>query len=249
MKTENPKIRWHLTPEEKARIRRLTFERVSQAKIARIMNLGAPTVSKAQRAMHLPTRVPIPRTEIMQLFEKGWGGYRIAKHLGVAVSAVYKVAHQNNFRRPDNVGYPTPPGNELRLIEAIQRREDYATHLAKKYKVGICKTQRLARATLACPEFRPGACKPPLSSNFPQKHFDTVAAGPARYVELVDAVARRCFGGRLPALDDEKFVDAMMKAFEPTVTVGLEPTVVSAFAAGLREAVQTLRASQQGPIH
>jgi hypothetical protein len=85
--------------------------------------------------------------------------------------SVYAVAHKNGFRPKDAVGYPTPPENERAFIEALKRREDYAIRLARKYGVGICKANRLAHEILGTYRFRPGVAKPPLSSNFPQKHF------------------------------------------------------------------------------
>jgi transcriptional regulator len=112
MKKTNPMFRWHLTDEEKQKIRELTLAGVRQSEIARQTNLTAPSVSRAQKAMGLPTHLPIPEKKIMSLFQKGWGGYKIARHLRVPVSAVYKIAHKNKFRRADSVGYPTPPENE-----------------------------------------------------------------------------------------------------------------------------------------
>jgi DNA-binding CsgD family transcriptional regulator len=243
VRKSNPTFRWHLSETEKKEIARLTRAGIRQSEIARIMHLGAPTVSKAQREMGLPTRVPIPEEKIMELFRRGWGGVRIAKHLKIAVSAVYKVAHKNKFRRADNVGYPTPPENLARFIEALKRREDYAKRLAKKYKVGLVKANRLAHEILACPEFRPGLSKPALSSNFPQKHYDP-KIGPDYAVELVQSVCEKCFDGELPAVDDAAFVDTMMSVFTQTTLRGQPQPILECFANGLRQAVTVLRESQ-----
>jgi DNA-binding CsgD family transcriptional regulator len=233
--------RWHLTAAERGRIRRLTLQRVPQSTIGRILGIGRSTVSKWQARMGLPTRVPIPEKKILQLFAKGWGGYKIAKRLHIAVSAVYKVAHKNNFHREDNAGYPTPPENEKRLIEALQRRENYAKRLAKKYGVGLVKANRLAHEVLACPEFRPGLSKPVLSSNFPQKHFDVKLARPDEYVELVQRVLDKCFDGKLPPLDDARFVVAMMAAFAQTTLEKQPQPVLDSFATGLAQAIVAIR--------
>jgi hypothetical protein len=171
MRKQNPKFRWHLSTEEKEKIRELTLKGIRQSVIARTLKITAPIVSKVQRSLNLPTRLVVPEAKILQLFERGWGGYRISKHLHVPANQVFAVAHRNNFHRKDNAGYPTPAANEARFIEALKRREDYVLRLARKYKVGICKANRLAHEVLECPEFRPGAARPPLSSNFPQKHF------------------------------------------------------------------------------
>jgi hypothetical protein len=162
----------HLTNEEKKQIRALTHTGTPQATIARRLNMDLRTLNRWQVWMRLSARPPIPEEKIMALFQKGWGGYRIARHLKIAVSAVYKIAHKNNFRRADGIGYPEPHGNVAAFIEAIKARQGYIKVLAKKYGVGFCAARRIAHEALGCPEFRPGACKPPLSSNFPQKHFD-----------------------------------------------------------------------------
>jgi transposase-like protein len=167
-----PKRRWHLTAEEKREIARRTRAGERQSKIARALGIGAPSVSRAQRAMGLPTRLVIPEEQILELFRQGWGGCRISKALHVPVNQVFAVAHKNNFRRADKRGYPTPVENEARFIEAVRNREDYCARMAAKYGIGITKAQRLARIVLNTPRFRPGASKPALSSDFPQKHHD-----------------------------------------------------------------------------
>src|SRR5437899_7883267 len=111
MHKEHPEIRWHLTNEEKKTIRNLTLKRVPQGDIAKRLHMDLRTLNRHQVWMRLAARPPIPEKRIMQLFRKGWGGYKIAKHLGIAVSAVYKIAHKNGFRRADGIGYPQPHGD------------------------------------------------------------------------------------------------------------------------------------------
>jgi len=209
------------------------------------MHLTAPTVSRVQRESGLPTRLVWPEAKILKLFKRGWGGYRISRHLHVPANQVFAVAHKNHFRRKDDVGYPTNPQNEERFIAAVKNREDYIIRLARKYKVGICKAQRLAREVLATPRFRPGASKPPLSSNFPQRHFDTKLAQPRDYIQLVSKVLVKCFRGEFPPLDDAALVGAMMHAFSHTCLEGQPQVVLDSFAQGLGQAVRTLRASEQ----
>jgi hypothetical protein len=203
MKKQNPQFRWHLTIKEKAQIYRLTLKRVPQATIARLLHIGAPSVSKAQREMGLPTRLAmvIPEQRIMELFEKGWGGVRIAKQLRIAVSAVYKVAHKHGFRRQDGSGSPEPKGDVAGFIEALKRRENYVIRLARKYGVAICRAQRIAHEVLGTYRFRPGASKPALSSDYPQRHFDTAFAGQQReeaLARIVKGAIAAGFGGKLP---------------------------------------------------
>lgn len=120
--------------------------------------------------MGLPTRLPvrpIPEMKIVKLFKRGWGGYRIAKHLHVPVNQVYNVAHKHGL---NNGWQQTPKENESRFIEALKRGDDYVRRLAIKYEVAFCRARRIAHEVLKTREFRPGLSKPPLSSNFPQRH-------------------------------------------------------------------------------
>jgi hypothetical protein len=168
----NPKFRWHISSAEKAEIRRLTLLGTRQSVIARTLKIGAPSVSKAQIAMNLPTHIVIPEKAIMELFRAGWAGYEISKHLQVPANQVFAVAHKNNFIRPDKAGWHPPEANVRRFIEAINSREGYIRTLAKKYGVGFVRARRIAHEVLGTVEFRPGASKPPLSSTYPQKHYD-----------------------------------------------------------------------------
>ncbi len=166
------KNRWHLTSAEKNEIKRLTDAGVRQSVIARTLKITAPSVSQAQQEMGLPTRLPTPEAEIMRLFRLGWGGYKISKHLKCPANRVWAVMHKNGFQRADKLGIATPPENIARFVQAVKAREGYINALAKKYNVGICKAQRLAREVLGTNRFRPGASKPPLCSVFPQRHYD-----------------------------------------------------------------------------
>jgi hypothetical protein len=165
MRKENRKHRWHVTPKEKEEIRRLTIAGVRQAVIARRLKITAPSVSKVQRAMGLPTHLVIPEQEIMRLFREGWGGYRIAKHLKVCAHCVYAVMHKNGFRRADGAGSGYADADEAGFIEAVKNHSDYANNLAPKFRIGICKGQRLARETLGVTRLLPGRSSPPLSSH------------------------------------------------------------------------------------
>jgi hypothetical protein len=173
----NPKIRGHVTAAERDEIRRLTLQGTRQSVIARTLHITAPTVSKVQRSMGLPTHIVIPEKEIMKLFQQGWAGYKISKHLHIPANQVFAVAHKNNFHRPDKLGYKTPLENERKFIEALKRREGYIRTLARRYGMGLCRARTIAHEVLGTVEFRPGASKPPLSSAYPQKHFPVKMGG------------------------------------------------------------------------
>src|SRR4029077_15411806 len=117
MRKPNPTIGWHVTEKERKAIRRMTLKGIRQSVIARTLKITAPSVSKAQRAMGLPTRLIVPEEKIMELFRKGWGGYKIHRVLRIPTNQIYRIAHLHGFRRPDGAGYPTKPENEARFIE------------------------------------------------------------------------------------------------------------------------------------
>jgi predicted transcriptional regulator len=171
-----PQFRWHITADEKNKIRELTLQGVRQSVIARTLGIAAPSVSKAQRAMNLPTVLVWPEAKIMELFRAGWAGYRISKELRVPANQVFAVAHKNNFHREDKAGWKTPIANERRFIEALKKRENYIKVLARKYGMGFCRARKIAHQVLGTSEFRRGV-GPPLSSNYPQKHFDVKVGG------------------------------------------------------------------------
>lgn len=177
MKKKAPKHRWHVTADERKQIRRLTRAGMRQATIARIVGLTAPSVSKVQRILGLPTRVPTPEQEIVKLFANGWSGLKISKYLRCPANRVWAVRKKHGITRADGAGTQEPKGNIPGFVEALKRREDYIKTLAKKFGLGKCKANRIAHVVLATQEFRPGRCKPPLSSNFPQKHFTPRIAG------------------------------------------------------------------------
>ncbi len=167
MKKENPLIRGHITDAEKAEIERLTRAGVRQSEIARRLGITAPSVSKVQRQMGLSTTLIWPEEKIVELFKLGWGGYRIAKHLKVPVNQVYNIAHKHGL---NNGWKKTPPENEARFIEALKRGEGWIKPLAKKYGVAFCRGNHIAHVVLETPQFRPGASKTTMSSNFPQRN-------------------------------------------------------------------------------
>jgi len=110
--------------------------------------------------------------------------------------------------------------------------------------VGFCAARRIAHEVLATPRFRPGVSKPALSSDFPQRHFDPKFTGPETYVMLVQKILQKCFDGKIPPLDTPSLVGVMMAAFTPTTLAGQPEIVLHSFAAGLTEAVDALRQSE-----
>src|SRR5258707_207068 len=92
---------------------------------------------------------------------------RNQKHLRVPANELYAVFHKHGLRRNPT----TPKENEERFIAALKRGEGYIRTLRARYGVAACRANRIARVTLGTYRFRPGASKPPLSSDFPQKHF------------------------------------------------------------------------------
>jgi len=209
------KRRWHVTEKEKNEIRRLTLAGVRQIVIARTLKITAPRVSAAQRAMGLPTCLVTPEAEIMRLFRAGVGGYEISRRLHCPANRVWAVMHKNGFQRADKFGIWTPQENIDRFTEALRRREDYVVRLAKKYNVGLCKANRIAHQILGTYRFRPGQAKPPLSSDFPQKHHDTEDTLDSLAAELAERIAVEIFGGVLPSGSASKVANAVAKVSLP----------------------------------
>lgn len=164
-------MRGHITKAEKKEIGRLTRLRVRQSEIARRLGITAPSVSKAQRAMNLPTTLPWPDKKILELLKQEKGLYAIARELRVPVGQVTRVRQENNFQRQFNTGRASLDADLQGFIAAVKRRDDHAKHLAEKFHIGKVKANRLAHEILQTLKFRPGRAKPPLSSNFPQRHF------------------------------------------------------------------------------
>lgn len=172
MKKPNPKIRGPLTTDEKNEIRRLTQARVSQASISRRLHIGRDTVSMWQVRMGLPTRPIVPETQILRLFRRGWGGYRIARKLKVCRHCVYEVRAKYKIgQRADGSGTGHADADLDGFAAAVRRRADHIRTLAIRHHIGFVRAGRLARQILGTERFRPG-CAEPLTSDFPQKHFD-----------------------------------------------------------------------------
>jgi len=165
------RMRWHLTDEEKRQIKKLTRAKIRQSEISKLLRVGRDTVAKWQMRMGLPTRSPLPAPEekIMRLFERGLGGYTIAKRLHIPAYRVFKVAHKNNFHRKHNTGFADPEANVEGFIAAVKRRDDHIVNLAEKFNIGKVKANKIAHEVLKTLRFRSGRSKPPLSSNFPQR--------------------------------------------------------------------------------
>src|SRR5690242_11120275 len=89
--------RGHLTKAEKKQIRALTKKGVRQSEIARRLGITAPSVSKAQKQMGLPTRVPTPEAQILALFRQRVPGVEISKRLKCPANRVWAIAHKHGI--------------------------------------------------------------------------------------------------------------------------------------------------------
>lgn len=61
------------------------------------------------------------------------------------------------------------------------------------------------------------------------------------YVEMMSKVCKMCFGGSLPAVNDEILIDAVMAALRCTTLSDQPALVLDTFRNGLREGLATLR--------
>ena len=97
------KFRWNVTTAERKKIAEMTKRGVRQSVISRTLGIAAPEVSRAQTEKGLPTVVPTPEKEIMELFRSGVGGYEISKRLKCPVNRVWAVMHKHGFTRADKL--------------------------------------------------------------------------------------------------------------------------------------------------
>ncbi len=161
--------RCHVTDDEKRKIVKLCKKGLSAAVVARRMGLARSTVSKIRKAAGLPSWPPVPEEKIVALLRAGLGQHRVHKILNVSQPKVHALMVKHGIQ---NGHATTPKENEERFVAALKRREGYIRTLAKRYRVALCRARRLAHEVLGTVQFRPGASKPPLSSNFPQKSHE-----------------------------------------------------------------------------
>jgi transposase len=181
VRKENPKMRWHVTDEEKARIVAMTKEGKLQKEISAAIGVGRDVVARWQKRLGLreawkglPTRPKtppqIPEEEILRLFKLDWNGYKIARHLHISVPRVYAVAEKYGFVRNRERGHRAK-GDIKAFCEAVQLRLDHVKHLAPRFGVSLGTAYPLAHAIRGVAKFKGGPASPPMSSVYPQKHY------------------------------------------------------------------------------
>ncbi len=158
----NPLIRWHVTLEEKREIHRLRRTGMTLTSIARRMHLTRNTVAK-----WAGPKPPIPEAAILDLIHQGIGQLYIHELLHVSVRKIHQVAVKHGIQYANA---KTPKENEERFSEAVIRGENYIRTLAQQHRVAKNRAHKLAHEIRETIKFAPGPSKPPLSSNFPQRH-------------------------------------------------------------------------------
>jgi hypothetical protein len=158
--------RWHLTDAEKAEIRRLTRARVRQSEIAPRLGITAPSVSKAQRKMGLPTKLPTPEAKIVALFNKGVPGLEISKRLHCPANRVWAVRRKHGIRRNRERGRRAKR-DIAGFCEAIKRREGHVRPLARRFGSSDGTAYAIAHSVVGRGKFKGGPATPPMSSVFP----------------------------------------------------------------------------------
>lgn len=243
MRKQNPKIRWHLTPREKRRIRELTLAGVRQSEIARVMRVGRDTVAKWQVKMALPTVPPVPEEDIVRLLRDGIGQNKIHNMLGVSQPKVHEVMVKHGIVHK---GGRLSPELREKVIAAIREGENYLNHLADRFGIAPQTIQRIAHQIRRVPRFKGGRVKPPLSSDFPQRYFPQ---GILTFQHLAQRILDKTFGGEIPeGASAEITVHAAMEAI-PALSEAL-PAAREAFAENLLPALQSqiaMRSLSAGP--
>jgi hypothetical protein len=234
-----------LTAQDRARIKQLHEAGLLQVEIARAIGRHCDSVRKVLQEMGLPTQrpaTPVPEDKICELWHQGFGVPRIHEALHVSHRKVMATLKKLGLHRDR----PKLKGDVAGFIAALREKPDYITRLAKKFGLRESRAQIIAREVLATLQFRPGPSKPPLSSDFPQKHFDRPAE-PEDYIRIVDTVLHKCFGGQLPELPDDVFAGAIVHALRRDALAGQPEHVVAEFQNGLLGAIETMREAQQAP--
>jgi hypothetical protein len=173
MRKENPKIRWHLTPEELEQIRGLALSGLSNTAIAAQMHITRNTVALAKRKLGLPVWPALPEAEILELLRGGMAPRAVAKTLRVSIPRTTKFAHSHGFGRPKR---ELSSAQKARIDTMILRRERSAAMIAKachaSYKYALARAHTLLQVERFLPVH-----KDPLRSDFPFGNNPPTAAG------------------------------------------------------------------------
>jgi len=172
-----------MTSQVLEKVRKMTVAGVRQRQIARIVGVHRNSIFRAQRKLRLSACQPLPtatRRRIRYLLRrKRWGTSRIAKHLGISEYQVREIAKRSGFeRRPGEIGWRShlSPDVYAKLVDEIQRHQNPASEISRKYGLPHKLILRLAHAVLGSGPFRTGVPSrtAPLSSDWPQREKPAV---------------------------------------------------------------------------
>ena len=225
-----------LTEELKAQVRALSG-RTQQKHIASELNISVHLVRKTQREFGLLPHSMEPlsaetKGQVLALFRQGHGAPYIAKFLNIPQHRVQDVREEYRFTHAKGI-----VGHRYHLTVKGKRAMRRALRESERK---IAKQFGVSREWLS--KFRHSLWKPRKKAQ--AKHCNGTAATPDHFMQLVTRVCAECLSGKLPVVDDTQFVATMMSAFAHTTLAGQPKPVLDCFAAGLREAVATLRESQ-----
>lgn len=168
-----------MSDEQQALLKTMTADGKTREEIGKRLGVKPATVYVWQKRFGIarkergPIVTPITpelEAEVVGLLRKGNGLMSVHKATGISMPRITRI--RDKYRIAPRI-QKTPKANEQRFIAALKRREGYIRTLAKKYGVAFCRAKRLAHTTLGKGRFCPGATKPPLSSQYPQKWFKT----------------------------------------------------------------------------
>jgi hypothetical protein len=215
MKKPNPKIRWHLTTEEKNKIRELSLKGWRATAIAAEMRLTRTTVMRVRKAWDLPGKPVLPEKQILALLERGVEQRRIARTLKVSYRRVCSLARAHGY------GQPRRGLSEIQflsLVGDIFRREASAASLAKKHGTPYKWALAMAHCFLGIERFLP-SWRNPLSGDFylsPSKAVRPVITDQQRetnFVRLVQTIVRQ--RPTLASVDRNVLIYGILEKFMP----------------------------------
>ena len=213
-----------LTAKEKRKIVARTRAGEKQVEIARRFGCCVHTIREVQRAAGLQLFRPLTpevEKEVVELLRRGIGQNRVSKLTRVSERKVRAIMRKHGIHHKVG-GLPLPQEKHARIAAAVLRREDYCIRISEKYNVSKDIVRRIAHEIHGPGRLLGFPVWPPMSSYFPQKHFDVKTAGPEQYVQLVQRVLEKSCDGKFPfgREHDVHFIAAMLACFQHYAPMG-----------------------------
>jgi hypothetical protein len=205
-----------LTAAEKKKIIALTRSGdLKQIEIAAAMKCGVDTIRAVQQAAGLKLwreLTPEVEKECVELLRQGTGQYRTSQMTRVSEPKIRQLMRKHGIVH-ESGGRALTAEKRAQIAEAIRRREDYCTQLARKFGVSKKTVGKIAHQILGPGRLLGWPVWPPMSSVFPQTNFDFAKmTEPDQFVTFVESVVEKSFDGKFPCPPehDRLFIAALL---------------------------------------